>query len=702
MSTAGKANDTEGTPLRAFIYARTSSDDGDTTRNHIDVSRKESTEVQAKECRELCKRNGYTVVSASEDNDAFEEKDFSGRTYPAGYEVPDPAFETYFNKHIGRPNKRSRSKLGELLNRIGEVDLIVVRDVSRLMRPVKHSHLGNFILQFLSQHGVQIHSISEGKLDPDNIGNLITTNLGMMVSDDAKRVELEKSLAGLKQKKDSGWLTTGVSFYGFESSGHQKMRPIPDQLEVVRYIFKRFLEGTTIIQIARELNDQLKKPTGKNSSWKNHTVRTILGRPAYAGLSRNSAGRLIESNVFKKHAVISESDFLAVARRLKTDGKFLVDTDHSKAERKDRLATKGYKRGGRPLGSSDHRGPCHPFSGLVKCGHCGKHLYISKIVNKFFYDKPAAMYYYQCLTPLFTKAPKSDECRHVRVLESYPADVLAQTKKPTGHGLLEALFPILFVAYIKKFIDESGCNKEVEQQRSAIEEKIAELQKEERTLTNQFLPALASGDTYAKEQFDNLMAERRAEMKVLKDELRFLSSIQHDALLEEVTVPADYFTDPSKISMETLRTLAHQVITSITVYPDRIKVAFVDHGSMTIERVRNRNSRLLPFWRAVVDTPKISAKTKLIVSYFYKSTQVGIFTPITALHQSPNLEVLSVGNNDSVDSTRHEIHRDPSPLNEMMSVLAKNQPSHRRVLNISSSIFFPEDSGFNLPGSEGK
>lgn len=694
MSTAGKANNVEDKPLRAFIYARTSSDDGDTAKNHIDVSRKESTEVQAKECRELCKRNGYTVVSASEDNDAFEEKDFSGRTYPAGYEMPDPAFETYFNKHIGRPNKRSRSKLGELLNRIGEVDFVVVRDVSRLMRPVKHSHLGNFILQFLSQHGVQIHSISEGKLDPDNIGNLITTNLGMMVSDDAKRVELEKSLAGLKQKKDSGWLTTGVSFYGFESSGHQKMRPIPDQLEVVRYIFKRFLEGTTIIQIARELNDQLKKPTGKNSSWKNHTVRTILGRAAYAGLSRNSAGRLIESNVFKKHAVIIESDFLAVARRLKTDGIFLVDTDNSKAERKDRLATKGYKRGGRPLGSSDRRGPCHPFSGLLKCSHCGKHLYISKIVNKFFYDKPVAMYYYQCMTPLFTKSPKSDECRHVRVLESYPTDALAQTKKPTGHGLLEVLFPVLFVAYIKKFIDESGSNKEIENDRRAIEEKIAELQKEERTLTNQFLPALASGDTYAKEQFDNLMSERRAEMKTLKDEYRFLRSIQHDALLEleEVTVPADYFTDPSKIPMETLRVLAHQVISTITVFPDRVAVAFKEGGSITIERVRNRNSRLLPFWRAVVDTPKISAKTKLTVSYFYKSTQVGIFTPITTLYKSPNLEILSVGNNESVDSTRSEIHRDPSPINEIMSVFSKNQPGHKRDLHISSSIFFPKNT----------
>jgi hypothetical protein len=138
--------------------------------------------------------------------------------------------------------------------------------------------------------------------------------------------------------------------------------------------------------------------------------------------------------------------------------------------------------------------------------------------------------------------------------------------------------------------------------------------------------------------------------------------------------------------------LAHQIIASITVFPRKIKVAFKDGGSLELERVRNRNSRLLPFWRAVVDTSKISAKTKLIVSYFYKSTALGIMTPIVTLLNSPNLEVLSIGNNDSTDSKRSDILRDPSPFAILLQPMVKILPTHKRALNFNSSSFFPKSS----------
>ncbi len=693
MNKAKQISHSDGKTLRAFIYARTSSDDATDTSNQVlsggDSSRKQSTEVQAKECRELCKRHGYTVIPASKENDAFEEKDISGRTYPTGFTMSDPAFEAYFKKHIGRENKRSRPKLGELLKRISEVDVIVCRDISRLIRPTRHSHLGNFMLQFLSENGVQVHSIAEGKLDPDNFGNLITTNLQMMITDDAKRTELEKSLAGLKDKRDNGWLTSGASFYGFESGGHQKMNPIKNQLDVVRIIFKRFLEGTSILQISRDLNDEHKIPTALNNRWTNKQVRKILGRPAYAGLSRNSAGRLIESRVFKIHAVISESDFFAVARQLNTDDAFLVETEHSVKKRNERKTRTGNRRGGRPLGSSDRRGPCHPFSGLMRCGQCGKHLYVSRTINPY-YKKPVVVFYYQCNSHIFSKAPEFSECSKIRLLESYPPDAAAQTKNPMGHGLIEAMFPILFAAYIKKFVDDTGTDKDLEKQKLALEQKISELQREERTITDQYLPGLSRGDADAKEQFDRLMSERRAEMKILKEQLLAIQERESHSKLADITVPNDYFIDPAKIPMETLRILAHEIISSIEVFPKKIRVTFKEGGKFELERVRNRNSRLLPFWRAVVDTPKISSKTKLTVSYFYKSTALGIMTPIKTLHKSTSLDVLSVGNNDSVDQKRSEIHRDPSEFTKLLEPMVRILPTHKRAFHSSSELFYPK------------
>jgi DNA invertase Pin-like site-specific DNA recombinase len=693
MKKAIKASDSEGRPLRAFIYCRTSSDDGKKDDdNDPNVSRKESTAVQAEECRDLCKRNGYTIVPASKETDAFEEKDFSGRTYPSGFDQTDPAFEHYFKTHIHKESKHSRPKFGQLLSRISEVDLIVCRDFTRLIRPARHSHLGNFLLQFMSANGIQVHSIADGRMDPDNFANMLTTNLQMMITDDAKMTELEKSVEVLKRKKDNGWLTGGANFYGFQSSGHQKMSPVPEQLEIVRHIFNRFLEGAAINEITRELNDQHNTRTTKDRIWTSRPVRNILCRPAYAGLARNSAGRLIESKVFNPHAIISESDYLAVVRQLKTEDDFMVLTDHAKDKRTERAQTLGHKRGGRPLGSTNSKGPCHPLSGLMRCGRCGRHLYVVRVINPF-YDKPVPVYYYQCHSHLFSKSAEYDDCRKVRLLESYPQEAADQTKHPTGHGLLESLFPILFVAYIKKYTTEVRTDKGLEKDRLALEQKIAELQQEERTLTNQFLPALSKGDADAKEQFDNIMADRRVEMKQLNE--KRLASLERktDADLGEVVLPEDYFSNPALISRETLRALAHLLIDTISVFPDKIEVVFNDGDTMKIERVKNRNSRLLPFWRAVVNTAKITAKSKLTVTYFYKSTQAGNMMPVVTLIKAPNLEVLSVGNNNSVDFKRAKVLRDPALFARLLEPLVNVRPTHKRELHFSSAAFFPGSVG---------
>ena len=324
----------------------------------------------------------------------------------------------------------------------------------------------------------------------------------------------------------------------------------------------------------------------------------------------------------------------------------------------------------------------------MRCGKCGRHLYVTRVVSPF-YKQPVSVYYYECHSHLFSKSAEFDDCRMVRLMETYPKEAAEQTKHPLGHGLIEALFPILFMAYVNKFTTEARTDKDLEKERLALEQKISELQQEERTLTNQLLPAMSKGDADAKEQFDNIMADRRAEMKQLKEQHMAMLERKTDTDLGEVVLPEDYFTDPAQISRETLRTLAHQVIKTISVFPDKIEVVLIDGGTMMIERVKNRNSRLLPFWRAVVDTAKITAKTKLNLTYYYKSTQVGNMMPVVTLIKTPNLEVLSVGNNDSIDADRHKVMKDPSLFARLLEPLAYVRPTHKRELHFSSAAFFP-------------
>jgi hypothetical protein len=68
-----------------------------------------------------------------------------------------------------------------------------------------------------------------------------------------------------------------------------RLAPHPAEAEVVRVIYRLFLDGTSIRSIARYLNANhaLTCPTGSATRpagrWSAHTVRYVLGNPVHAG-----------------------------------------------------------------------------------------------------------------------------------------------------------------------------------------------------------------------------------------------------------------------------------------------------------------------------------------------------------------------------------------------------------------------------------
>ena len=139
-------------PKRVFLYARTSQDSED-------AGVKVSIEEQLEACRNLCQSQGYQIIGK------YFDRNRSGRTYPTGspFINLDPVFEQYFQEHIKLTKARTRNGLGEIFKRLAQVDIIAVRDETRLMRPLLNSFLETWICQTLATHNVIVHSVSEGE-----------------------------------------------------------------------------------------------------------------------------------------------------------------------------------------------------------------------------------------------------------------------------------------------------------------------------------------------------------------------------------------------------------------------------------------------------------------------------------------------------------------------------------------------------------
>lgn len=172
-----------GEPLRAAVYCRKSSDDRqeeEDRQEKVKGRRKKggvslSVKNQTNECLAVIKREGWTLVKDETDG-AFYDDGISGRTYPTGKHYDVAADADYVTKdYIAKMGKKRRPGLGRLLDRVRrrEIDVIIVRDMPRLARPVFQSDFQNFLPNYLKKYGVSVFSIADGMIDYNDFSRMI-------------------------------------------------------------------------------------------------------------------------------------------------------------------------------------------------------------------------------------------------------------------------------------------------------------------------------------------------------------------------------------------------------------------------------------------------------------------------------------------------------------------------------------------------
>ena len=722
------------TKLKAVCYCRTSSDDGDlerkkkqekdapidplAKREKIRVKHKESIAEQVKLCRDRAEKLGYET---SED-DIYIDQNISGRTYPHGHEIPDPAFDDYFDSHIKRPIKRTRHGLGKLLDR-KDIDVIVVRDIYRIFRPAFQSHLGNHIWQLITRRKIHIHSVEDGDIDSTKFEDLMITNLKLQIADQAKRQEVAAARRSLRAKKDAGYLASGVKCFGFEYGGHQTVKAKPTELKIVKSIFQRYLDGEDISKIARWINDVEKVQTSTGNPWTVNQVRKILIRPWYAGLQYNSEKELIDSKVFPSgdQATVTPEEFHRVQYSFQARMRHETRSESDIKREAEQIAQGKHPRGGQGIGKAFttepsprkkgpkkrtyKRGPIHAFSGLAKCGNCGKHLYISKLVNQYYLDGrnklqmhvekddmgrdlvQVTTYHYSCKSAQTTKDEKYQACNQSRIKEEYPRESLNMGITPNGLGLIECLWPLLFHGHIARYVRRKTTAPGLEEKRSSLTYQLSQLEAREVRLFDQQNEGVVDDGQFA------------LGMQRTRDKRSKLSS-QLDAVLAEVAIlndsatkiPDKIFLDPKETSREVIQELAHEAFEEILVFPDKIRVRLklsednVRPGTpqcIDIPRVKRRNARNLPFWKARISTAEITPDTKLGVTYYLKSTDKENYNQIQLAYHDKNMEVLLVGTNESIDKERSKAEPAPELVNEIIKFAFGPPPGYDRILEVN-------------------
>ena len=321
--------------MRVWLYSRLSRDDDEEQNSLIN---------QQKIIREYAEKHDFEIVGESFDDNV------SGMSL-------------------------SRKGIFEITDAIEAklIDAIIVKDLSRLGR---HETETAAYIEYTRKKEIHIFSATEGIDTLDENNRLVISVKGifndMYVRDIARKVS-----AGMLQKQKEGLVITPPMGY-FKDKNTGEVVIVEEHAQIVRRIFKLYLEGYGVKSIAKMFNDEgiksagyyQKKLYGKRLGynkpeighkylWDNTGVKRILQNEFYAGTlvchkTYTSKITHIRKDIPEEEQYRHENAVPAiVSREIWEQAQFLLSTKPKKNVR------------------ASNKNPCHRYAGLIKCGDCG-------------------------------------------------------------------------------------------------------------------------------------------------------------------------------------------------------------------------------------------------------------------------------------------------------------------------------------------
>lgn len=293
-----------------------------------------------------------------------------------------------------------RPEFRRMLNDIKNhtVNCVIVKDLSRFGR--NYIDVGQYIEKIFPLMDVRFISVTDS-LDsvkhPQTMNNIMVP-FKNLINDEYCRDISNKVRSSLDIKRKQGKHIGSFACYGYLKDPADRNHLIPDPVagEVVKDIFRWFLEGSSILGIAKKLNRLgIPNPTAYKQArgehyhhprasindglWPDSSVRRILRNRMYTGVMVQGVNKV-------------KSYKVQVAQRQKEEDWIVVEDTHAPLISKETfelvqsmLSKRSRVTPGKQV--------VHLFSGFLKCADCGK------AMNRKTVSQPYATYcYYVCST----------------------------------------------------------------------------------------------------------------------------------------------------------------------------------------------------------------------------------------------------------------------------------------------------------------
>jgi DNA invertase Pin-like site-specific DNA recombinase len=188
----------------------------------------------------------------------------------------------YTDEGISAVNTKKRDGFNRMVADAlaGKIDLIVTKSVSRFARNTVDSLS---TVRKLKENGVEVFFEKENIYTFDGKGELLITIMSSLAQEESRSISENVTWGQRKRFADGKVSMPYKRFLGYEKGGDGAPKIVESEAEIIRLIYRLFMEGKTSSAIAKYLAASGIPSPGGKEKWQVATVNSILTNEKYKG-----------------------------------------------------------------------------------------------------------------------------------------------------------------------------------------------------------------------------------------------------------------------------------------------------------------------------------------------------------------------------------------------------------------------------------
>lgn len=211
------------------------------------------------------------------------------------YETQIEHYTTYINSHpdwtlagifaddgISGTNTKKREEFNRMVDECmaGNIDMVITKSISRFARNTLDCL--KYIRQ-LKEKNIPVYFEKENINSIDSKGEVMLTIMASLAQQESQSLSQNVKL-GLQYRYQQGEIQINCArFLGYTKDENKHLVIVPEEAEIVKRIYREYLEGSSMLKIARGLEADAILNGAGNERWHTRNINQILRNEKYIG-----------------------------------------------------------------------------------------------------------------------------------------------------------------------------------------------------------------------------------------------------------------------------------------------------------------------------------------------------------------------------------------------------------------------------------